>query len=289
MKAAQITVYPRVTRRRIARLEKYVQANLLSDQEFHCQHVESCRASTKHGHHFHEGTMSHVGHRYDLAINGKPLRVMVVGQESGLPKDPHSPWISHVSIRSRYEQVHDGAGLRRRYYAGDGFPGRNPHMRGTASLLRLLTGTVPGADYEGEFVQPVNGRRFHCFDGFALVNRLLCSTGPTGTSQGTPTGEMLKNCARHFTATIEILEPTIVVLQGHRVAKSVEQILVPRRRYGDHLYEAKCGDDRMLVCSFSHPSAHGALRWGDNPDAAYLEEIVAPTIRRALRRLQGQA
>ncbi len=50
--------------------------------------------------------MSHVGRRYDLVRGGKPLRVVVVGQESGLPKDPDSPWGRRVSLEARYHQLH---------------------------------------------------------------------------------------------------------------------------------------------------------------------------------------
>ena len=34
--------------------------------------------------------------------------------------------------------------------AGKGFQGRNPHMRGTTSILRLLLDRCPGTDDEGE-------------------------------------------------------------------------------------------------------------------------------------------
>lgn len=77
-----------------------------------------------------------------------------------------------------------GSGLKSRYYAGGGHPGRNPHMRGTTSALRILFGNGLGADWEGEFVTTVNGERFHVFDAFALVNVLLCSAGPPRSSTG---------------------------------------------------------------------------------------------------------
>ncbi len=285
MEGAQITVDTVATRGRIARLRRYVQKSLLKDDAFLCGQLDACRASAKPHHQFREGTMSHVGHRYDLTLDGKALRVMVVGQESGLPKDPESSWASRVTMESRHHQVHDVTGLERRYYARDGWQGRNPHMRGTTSALRLIFGTGLGWDYEGEFVHPANGKRFHCFDGFALVNRLLCSTGPLQTSKGTPTPTMFANCGTHFAATVEILEPTLVILQGRQVAKRVAPILAFDRRHDEHLHEAHLGDLRMLVCTFSHPSAHGALRWGDNPGSPYLEQVVAPTVRKALRAL----
>jgi hypothetical protein len=272
------------TRRRTNRLRRYVKRTLLDGDEFICPHFKACRESIKPGHQFREGTMSHVGRRFDLVLNGKPLRVMVVGQESGLPKDLSSPWASKVGMTARSHQVHDVTGLHKRYYAEPGHPGRNPHMRGTTSLLRTVFSKGLGDDYEGELVTPVNGNPFHIFDGFALVNRLLCSAGPIKTSQGRPTRTMLGNCATHFAATVSILEPTLVILQGSLVAKSMSDVLMRRRAYSEHLHEAQIGAQRMLVCSFSHPSAHGAVRWGDQPRSAYMQEVVVPTLRAALRR-----
>ena len=273
------------TRRRIARLRRYVRRTLLDGDEFLCSHLDACQGSIKSGHPFREGTMSHVGRRYDLVLGGKPLRILVVGQESGLPKDPRSPWGRRVSLEARHHQLHDVTGLQKRFYAEPGHQGRNPHMRGTTSALRVLFGKGLGHDYEGEFVHPVNGGPFHVFDGFALANRLLCSAGPVGTSKGSPTSTMLDNCATHFALTASILEPTVVILQGALVARSVAEVLQLGHSHGEYLHEVHLGEQRMLVCSFSHPSAHGALRWGDQPQSRYMAEVVAPTLRAALRTL----
>jgi hypothetical protein len=85
-------------------------------------------------------------------------------------------------------------------------------MRGTTSALRIIFGKGIGTRYEDEYVRPLNGRPFHIFDGFALVNRLLCSAGPRESSQGRPTPTMFERCLEHFCATMWILEPTIVIL-----------------------------------------------------------------------------
>ena len=271
------------TRRRLGRLQRYVERVLLKEDEFLCRHFESCRGSTKPDHQFREGTMSHVGRRFDLLRGGKPLRVMVVGQESGLPKDPASPWGRKVTIETRHEHILH-TGLQRRYYTEPGIQGRNPHMRGTTSALRVVFGKGLGHDREAEFIQPVNGRPFHLFEGFALVNRLLCSAGPVGSSNGKPTTTMFSRCADHFAATVSILEPTLVILQGRLVRKWAEDVLVPAQIFDDYLYEARFDGSRVMVCSFSHPSAHGSVRWGDKLDAPYLVDVVVPTIRKALQR-----
>lgn len=93
---------------------------------------------------------------------------------------------------------------------------------------------------------------------------------------------MFQHCGTHFAATLAIL-PTLVILQGSRVSKWVSPVLPPTRVHDDSLHEARLNGERVLVCSFSHPSARGALRWGDRLDAPYLTETVAPTLTKALR------
>ena len=114
--------------------------------------------------------------------------------------------------------VHDGSGLRCRYYANRqlGHRGRNPHMRGTTSALRAVLGKGLGANWDEEFIV-LGGRRVHIFDAFALVNVLLCAAGSAGSGRGASTRIMRRNCLMYFEATLEILAPTLVLLQGHGV------------------------------------------------------------------------
>jgi hypothetical protein len=224
---------------------------------------------------FREGTMSHVGRRFDLLRGDKPLRVVVVGQEAADRK---------VTLEDRYRQIHDGSGLESRYYADGEHPARNPHMRGTTSALRVIFEKGLGADYDREWVYPANGKPFHIFDGFALVNRLLCFAGPPNSRQGRATPTMVSNCGRHLTATLSILKPTILIPQGKGVTTWTNTILTPSRTFTPFLREAHLGQLRMLVCTFSHPSARGPMRWGDSLTAPYLTGVVEPTLREALRR-----
>ena len=120
-------------------------------------------------------------------------------------------------------------------------------MRGTTSALRALFGNGLGTDRGGEYVEPVNGRRFHIFDGFALVNRLLCSASPTNSSQGHSTGIMRDRCAEHFRATLGILDPTIIVLQGAAVRRWTQDVLVPARTHSPTLYTATLGGRPTVV------------------------------------------
>lgn len=225
--------------------------------------------------------MSHVGRRFDLFLDGIPLRIMVVGQESGYPKG-QPELAARVTLDARYNQIHNGSGLSSRYYRSNGHSGRNAHMRGTTSALRILMGAGLGAENNGETIHPAIGRPFHIFDGFALVNRLLCSAGPEGSSSGHPTSTMFRNCTQHFAATIRILEPTIMILQGRAVAKWAMTALDAGKRYSANLCDAYLDQHRIVVCELSHPSAHGDLRWGDRPDASYLTETVMPTLLEAV-------
>lgn len=278
-----ISADPAATERRRARLSEYVQQYLLDGQDFLCPHRADCRASSKPDFAFREGIMSHLGRHFDLSRDGRPLRIMVVGQESGLPKGEEADSFSqHVTLEKRYQQIHDGAGLERRFYAAPGHPGRNPHMRGTTTALRLLLGLGLGTEHEQEFVHPSNGDPFHIFDGFALVNLLLCSTGPRGTSQGKPTPTMARRCRKHFEQTLRILEPTLVILQGAKVSQWAGAVWHHEVQHAPHLQSVELDGRSLLVCSFSHPSAHGAARWGIGPGAAYVTETLAPTLEHAL-------
>jgi hypothetical protein len=177
------------------------------------------------------------------------------------------------------------SGLERRYYADPAHESRNPHMRGTTSALRIIFGKGLGSRHEDEFVHPVRGRPFHIFDGFALVNRLLCSAGPLRSSLGRSTPTMRNNCLEHFVETLRILEPTLVVLQGRGVDLWTRSVFTRQRSYGEHLHRASFEGRSLQLCTFSHPSARGRLRWGDRLEAPYLREVVVPTLRKAVRHL----
>lgn len=229
--------------------------------------------------------MSHVGKCFDLSLGGHPLRIVVVGQEPGWPKEPLAPGRGRlVPPEARYRTVM-ATGYERRYYKEGEHAGRNPHMRGTTSALRVILGLGTGSSFEDEFVKPSNGQPFHVFDGFALVNRLLCSAGTPKTSQGKPTTTMMDNCLEHFTATMRILEPTLVITQGAKVAAHTREVFLRERSFSDHLHETRFDGSKVLVCNFSHPSAHGPIRWGDRLDAPYLSDVVVPTLEMARQML----
>ena len=269
-----------VTDRRIDALRTYMDANVLGPAGFCCASYDACRNSIREGDRFFEGQLSHVGHRYDLQLNQRPLRVVVVGQEYAVRALGRGSKQGGVTLDERYAMVHDASGLSR-YYTDGAHRGRNPHMRGTTSALRVIFGKEPGADWDEEFIRTPEGDHFHIFDAFALINVLLCSAGPEGRSLGRSTKLMRSNCLRHFAASMEILEPTILVLQGHGVQRWIAPVLGSMQEHTPHLGEARLAGSRTLVCRFSHPAAHPPLGWGNRLDASYLREVVEPTLRLA--------
>ena len=97
-------------------------------------------------------------------------------------------------------------------------------MRGNTGspILRLLLDRRPGTDDEGERLFGADKGTAHIFDGFALVNALLCSAvkkPPEGrkAGKGASSPLMRKSCARHFRRTMEILKPTVIVAEGQGV------------------------------------------------------------------------
>ena len=89
---------------------------------------------------------------------------------------------------------------------------RDPHMKGTTTFLRLLHKHRPGDDDPGEHLTLDSGEPIHLFQGFSLANYFLCSRVPEGSSKGVATVTMKRNCSRHFKKTIDILEPTVLIL-----------------------------------------------------------------------------
>ncbi len=162
------------TAARVAELDRYMATNVLDGMTFVCDKYDACRAS--HAGQFFEGQLHHVGRHYDLVVDGKSFRIVVVGQEYG-----NGP--RYVSREARSRDVAELTGVGKRFFSDGGHPARNPHMRGTTSLLRLLFGRAPGRDYSGEFLS-LNGTSVHIFelgDGRTPRTRLAqAATRPAG-------------------------------------------------------------------------------------------------------------
>jgi hypothetical protein len=265
-----IISFPKRTTARVKGLSEYFHREVLTaDLGFICRHWDQCRTSCRTPN-FYEGQLHHIGHHYDLEIDGRPTRIVIVGQEYG-----HSP--PRVSLKKRHFTESGNT---------KGFRGRNPHMRGTTTLLRLVLGRDPGEDFAGEqlLVKPP----IHIFEGFALVNFLLCSAvDKSKRGQSTPT--MRHNCAEHFRAAIEILDPTIIIAEGFGVRAWIGDATgLPQGR--GPIEPISFGAMHATLLTFAHPSAPGPYGWwGRSIKSAYLNEIVIPTVRSFTKRLaQGR-
>ena len=202
-----------------------------------------------------------------------PLRIVVCGQEYGSTD-------KHVSLETRYQRIAVRSGLQRRFSATPGFEPRNPHMKATTSLLRLLFGIPLGNKHEDKFVT-INGERVHLFDAFALANFLLCSA-TNGNKSGRSTRTMRKNCAQHYRATINILSPTLLIRQGTGVFDWVSKYAFEVRIIDEQLGSIRTPELDALVLRFTHPSAHSPYNWGHNERTEYLINTVAPAVEKAL-------
>ena len=265
---------PSNTISRVAELDRYMSANVLSANDFVCLRGGECQAS-HHGT-FFEGQLHHIGAHYDLEVAGRPFRIAVVGQEYG-----NGP--AKVSRIARTRTVVADTGLEKRFRTDGRHPARNPHMRGTTSVLRLLFGAGLGSDFEGEFLT-LPAERVHIFDAFALTNFLLCSAiaagqSTTGSKRGRSSRTMQRNCSTHFRAAIEILDPTVLIIQGWGIRRWLRHVAESVEPLTEHLERMTIGSCRALVANFTHPSVPSRDNWGNNERSPYLRSVVEPTVR----------
>ena len=231
---------------------------------FICDSHRECRDS-RSAFPFHAGLMSYVGKHYDLEVDGRSMRIATLGQEYGQACE-------YVDLAGRSNMIARSA--------QKSFKDRNAHMQGVTSTLRLLLGREPGADKEVERLLD----KGHIFDAFAQVNYLLCtalkelrSASEQGAGKGHSSGVMQRNCTRHLRATMEILEPTVIVAHGVALRRWMANLELPERM--------QIKGNWVDLLAFAHPSAGGTYGyWGQSPRARYLADTVAPRIQTFLRR-----
>lgn len=266
--------HPHLTAARHAALAAYYQQHLLGEESFLCRHCVACKASytNKEGR-YTEGQLNAPGTHYDLTADGKPLRIVVVGQESG-------SGVAHLDMGDRRAAIAKTA-AEQRFVAEPGHPARTQHMKGITNVLRLIFGKGLGTNYVDEFVTLANGSEVHLLHCFALVNYLLCSAHSTKRSKrGESTATMRRNCNEHFRATLEILEPTVVIVEGKAMWPHVQRAFDTIEAVDGVIFRATLGARKMVVLSFTHPSAMHPHNWGINANTPYLLETVVPAIER---------
>lgn len=271
---------PERTAERYAELEQYMRTNVTSGAGgFCCVNGPTCRASAlvppKVA--FYEGQLSHVGKHYDMTDDGHDLRILVLGMETGRDRE-------NVTMGERRAEQMPVVAQEPR--------SRKPHMKGTASALRLAFGGTPGPDKAGDQLDVQNrDEAVHVFEAYALANVRLCSAVVRGSTQSKGTLEMTQRCSGHLEATVRILEPTLVISQSARTRNAIESVLSDVEPVGEHLEWITMAGVRLLLASFVHPYQQGRnahLGWGGSFSTPYLDTVVAPTIAAARALLLGQ-
>ena len=263
---------PARTKQRIAALEEYMSANVANPDGFCCRCEAACKASAlvKPNISFWRGQLSYVGQHYDVFENDRPWRVLVLGMETGRTAE-------NVSLVDRR--------LEQQPVIKSDPQSRKPHMKGTASALRLAFGRDPGADRHGEMLDLSNSDGpVHVMDAYALANVRLCSAVVTGTTSSRGTPDMTKNCSRHLEVTMRILEPTLCILQSGPARAQLASILSDAQTVAPNLEHVSFAGVPVYLASFVHPHQQGnnsSRNWGRSFSTDYLDRVVAPTIRSA--------
>jgi hypothetical protein len=244
---------------RKARLESYLSANVWNSREgFICSSAGACRSSAeKGGASFYEAQGHMVGPCYDTLVDGKPLRVLVLPMETGEPKQ-------HRTVEQRTQDVLDAGRVS--------FGQRNQHMRGVTFALRLAFGFPVDADVEQ--IKLPNGAKAHFFDAYAMTNLLMCSAVDEGTAKSRATAIMRKSCSRHLQATIDILQPSLVISQGAGLDSTLFAALGVTRSVAANVNACDLNGHRFVWVSLRHPSRGN---WS-SLKCAYLHEVVVPAI-----------
>ena len=256
--AARFTTDLHATRRRLAALDAYYSAAVLDGDRFVCASAAACEASAaKPGVGFYEAQGSAVGPRYDVWEDGVPTRVLVVPMETGRPR-------TRVSVEERTAEVQVLAQRPWRRW--------NPHMRGVGLALRLAFGRGLGDDDEGLHLPTVEGP-VHLLDAYAMANLLLCGAVQVGTVNSRSTRVMRRNCSRHLAATIDVLEPTLVISQGQTVSAPVASVVDVVERHSERVATCSVNGRRFVWVDLHHPT-----RLWSSLGHSYLHEFVVPAI-----------
>jgi hypothetical protein len=232
---------------------------VLGPHGFCCSSAPACRGSVPAGDDFYEGQLSYVGRRYEVAAGDRPCRVLIIGMDTGRP----DRCVTQVERRKQVEVRMDEPLSR-----------RNPHMRGTTLALRVLF------DVDEDLVE-IDGEEVHVLQAYAMANARLCSAIRGSTTQSRGTNTMTRNCLRHVSTTVNVLEPQVVVLQGTRIRAALAPIITAPQRLSGTLERIRIGHATMLLASLGHPSYPGPKGNWSWPSSPYFLSVVQPTLTEA--------
>jgi hypothetical protein len=257
---------PAATQKRYEALAEYMDADVLSVAKgFCCRAEASCRGSLGASDAFAAGQLSHVGRHYDLAVDRHPFRILVLGMDTGRPD-------GGVSLDQRRQQIYDRIPER--------LSQRNAHMRGTSLALRVLLAREAWDDPEDERLDGLASEPVHMLDAYAMANSRLCSAFKPGSTKSKGTPRMSANCLPHLRATLEALEPQVIVIQGAPLRDAIKPLVRQSERLGANLERVEVAEGEVLLASFAHPTAWGGFNWS-RPSSPYFQSAVLPTLREA--------
>jgi hypothetical protein len=255
-----LTVDKRASKRRKSKLEAYLAENVWNAVSgFSCLSAKMCRDSAvrQPGVGFYEAQGHMVGPCYDLSVGGKPFRVLIIPMETGTKN-------RHTTVDLRTAAVLESAQLP--------YSKRNPHMRGVMFALRLAFG-LPVADVDAEHLKFADGGAAHLFESYAMTNLLLCSAVTKGTMSSQSTPLMRGSCFRHMRATIDILQPNLVISQGVGLDEALRAGLGVNEPINRNVAICDLEGNGFIWVSLRHPTRN----W-NAISQPYLREVVAPSI-----------
>ncbi len=244
------------TKTRFLALKNYYKVHGLSPDDFHCKYFAECAASQKSRtiKQYAGGTAALMPF-YDVEYNGKEIRVLIIGKETGYMENTRYGTFDNLDIH------------RRQILKCTNWRGKNNHIKGTLITLQRLFGV------ETEYT----------YASFALSNLLRCSfqkeANLNSVSSVADTKTMRQNCINYLIDEIKILEPTLIITQGAwalggqppfitRIAKAPESDLKllksnKNAKYG--LYKL----NSFMCITTHHPSHYGPWKANLAPDSLW--------------------
>jgi len=197
------------TDRRISLLNEYYAEQGLNACDFRCSRYFECEKSqNKNTLKQFSGGTSAVMPLFDVMYNDMPIRVLVIGKETGYMKN------SEYGTSKNFETNNLNA------LNCINWEKKNNHIKGTLYILQYI----------------YNIKTEYVYSSYALTNMLRCSfqsldkfCNVSGTKD---TQKMRENCVIHLINEIKILEPTIIITQGEWAIRGRGFIDILRNAFG---------------------------------------------------------
>lgn len=199
------------TEGRILQLYQYYQLEHLQACEFACKYKNNCERSQRNDvkRQFGGGTAA-VMPLYDAYYQEMPVRVLVIGKETGYMKN--SEYGTSPDFQTNNQNVLNCIHWQK----------KNNHIKGTLYLLQNIFGV------HTEYI----------YASYALSNLLRCSFQKAENFEslsGTrDTKTMRECCVQHLIEEIRVLQPTLIVTQGEWAIKGVPFVEVLKKQFGSY-------------------------------------------------------